>query len=110
MENTISQLIKVAENEPTIKRMWIFGSRYKGTNHPESDLDLAVELEWVKGQQLGFCEDALSLWVAATPRFANKLKNCCYWKLDLQQYSGIRETPRIHSYLQEASLLIYEKA
>lgn len=110
MQNTIEQFIEIAKQEPVIKRMWIFGSRHKGTDHPHSDLDLAVEVEWVNGQMLGVCEDSMSLWIAALPKFEGRLRDACPWELDLQQYAGIKDTPGIHKYLLEASRRIYEKA
>jgi predicted nucleotidyltransferase len=34
-----------AENHVLIRRLWIYGSRAKGTNRPDSDLDVAFELD-----------------------------------------------------------------
>ena len=110
MQNTIERFIEIAKQEPVIKRMWVFGSRYKGTGHPDSDLDLAVEVAWVNGQKLGICEDSMSLWVTALPKFEDRLRDACPWELDLQQYAGSEDTPSIHKYLLEASRHIYEKA
>jgi predicted nucleotidyltransferase len=36
-----SKLAAWAETKPTIKALYVFGSRAKGTANPESDLDLA---------------------------------------------------------------------
>jgi len=33
-----------AEN-PEVRRVWVFGSRAKGTHGPNSEIDIAVELE-----------------------------------------------------------------
>ena len=109
MENEFNSLIKIAKATPEIKRIWIFGSRYKGTHHDGSDLDLAVEVEWVEGRMLGVCENSISLWSAALPKFKGEMQSNCPWLLDIQQYAGALDTPIIHSYIEEASRLIYQK-
>ena len=109
LRNTIAKVVEIAREEKVIRRMWIFGSRHKGEEKPTSDLDLAVEVEWVKGQGLGVCEDVMSLWIVTSPTFKSKLCNACPWKLDLHQYAGEHNSPCIHRYLGEASALIYDK-
>lgn len=109
MDEVIKSLREVAQSSPVIRRMWIFGSRYKGTNTDDSDLDIAVEVEWVEGYKLGYCADAFSLWAAAAPHFEEELRQCSPWTMDLQQYAGSAGTPRIHRYLREGSVLLYEK-
>lgn len=109
MDETIESLCEVAQSSRVIKRIWVFGSRYKGTNREDSDLDVAVEVEWVEGHKLGYCADAFSLWEAAVPCFEEQLRRCCPWTMDLQQYAGASDTPRMHRYLGDSSILIYEK-
>jgi predicted nucleotidyltransferase len=110
INDQLTQLIEIAENTPVIKRLWVFGSRYKGTNSEDSDLDIAVEVEWVKGQMLGVCENSFSLWVVTSRKFEYLMKDAIPWNLDLQQYVNEAETPNIHQYLQDSSKLLYEKA
>src|SRR5437667_727914 len=43
-ENTIAFLKAWACTNKRIKRLWIFGSRVKGRNRDDSDLDLAIEI------------------------------------------------------------------
>lgn len=109
LEATIEKLVEIAKVTPVIKRMWVFGSRHKGNHRACSDLDLAVEVEWVPNQKLGFCNDSFSLWFAASKHFEQNMRDVCAWVLDLQMYAGEKETPRIHDYLQESSKLIYKK-
>ncbi|VAX08943.1 hypothetical protein MNBD_GAMMA26-2198 [hydrothermal vent metagenome] len=109
MDEVINDLISIAKRHPYINRMWLFGSRYKETHKTDSDLDLAVEVVFVKGCMLGCGEESLSLWCAASSRFKDELKNACPWELDLQGYAGEKDTPHIHKYLNDGSKLIYEK-
>lgn len=108
MVEELQRLVYIAKVNPVIK-MWIFGSWYKKTNRPDSDLDIAVELEWVKDKMLGVCSNSSSLWSAAAPHFEDAMVSDCPWALDIQQYVSEIETPNIHVYLNEASCLIYEK-
>ena len=109
MDEILLKLVEIAKETPVIKRIWVFGSRFKNTHNSNSDLDIAVEVEWVSGEQLGCCEDTFSLWCAASPKFEERMKAECPWTLDLQQYAGQKDTPKIHRYLEECSRLIYQK-
>ena len=41
---TKASLIRWASDKPCIVGIWVFGSRFRGDNRPESDLDVAFEL------------------------------------------------------------------
>lgn len=109
MEEELDRLADIAKKNTIIKKMWVYGSRYKKTNRPDSDLDIAVEVEWVSGKMLGLCETTFSLWCAAEPNFKDEMASGCPWKLDLQLNAGEVETPNIHAYIKEASNQFYEK-
>jgi predicted nucleotidyltransferase len=49
MEEELQRLILIGKRTPVIKKMWVFGSRHKNSNRRDSDLDIAVEVEWIKG-------------------------------------------------------------
>lgn len=66
-------------------------------------------MEWVKGQNLGFCDNSSALWSSVRPKFEDAMKAVCPYKLDLHQYAGPTESPNIHKYLQDASKKIYKK-
>ena len=109
IRNTIAKFVEIAKEETVIRRMWGFGSRHKGEENSTSDLDLAIEVEWVSGQGLGVCEDDMSLWIATLPKFEFRLRNACPWELHLHQYAGECNSPCIHRYLSESSELTYDK-
>lgn len=109
-QKIIQELITVAKTVPMIKRMWIFGSRLTGTATDGSDLDLAVEIEWISGMSLGVCEDSFSLWCAVLPHFEKRMQNISPWPLDLQNLVDENETKNLFLYISESSKLIYEKA
>ena len=39
-----------AESHPEIKRVFLFGSRARGDSKPDSDVDIAVEVVGIKGE------------------------------------------------------------
>jgi hypothetical protein len=109
-QKIIQELIAIAKTVPMIKRMWLFGSRVKGTATDGSDLDLAVEIEWIPGLMLGACEDPFSLWCAVLPHFEKRMKDISPWPLDLQNLVDEKATPNVFAYIRENSQLVYEKA
>jgi len=103
------RLSELAESIPVTKRLWVFGSRCKNAHHPNSDLDIAVEVEWVQAQLLGACENHFALWCATLPKFEDAMTAGCPWPIDLQCYAPAVNTPCLHQYLQEASAMICKK-
>ncbi|GAB7543676.1 nucleotidyltransferase family protein [Cupriavidus sp. 8B] len=55
----INTLRSWAESQPHVRRPWIFGSRLKGMQRVDSDLDVAMEIDPVGGD-----ESAAVTWVA----------------------------------------------
>jgi hypothetical protein len=106
--DVLHQIVEIAKTVPMIKRIWFFGSRFKGTASCSSDLDLAIEVEWVSGKMLGTCEVAFSLWCAVTPYFEERMAEVCPWPLDLQNYVDEQVTPSVAEYIR-CSQLIYER-
>lgn len=92
-----------AESQPLILRVWIFGSRVRGTARINSDIDIAVEV-------LKRPSDSGSFTTFVFER--HKLKDTLQFRMtipvDLQWYGGSIETPIIHAALQKSSILVYE--
>lgn len=109
-EAAIEKLVMVAKAVPMINRMWLFGSRLKGSATECSDLDLAVEVEWVPRMMFGVCDDSFSLWCAVLPYFEKQMKDVSPWPLDLQNLVDESVTPHVFAYVREDSQLVYEKA
>ncbi len=62
-----------AESKSTIKSMYVFGSRAKGTARPDSDLDLAFDF-------VDTVDDAL----------AELIENAGVWKIELSELTGFQ--------------------
>lgn len=101
-EEIKAALIKWAQTESIVTKVYIFGSRLKGTHRPDSDLDIAIELQKLPGD-----ETVTATWICEAGRLKNSIKSYLPYAIDLQGYNG-EETPHLHTYLEEASLLVYE--
>lgn len=105
-EGLLRDLRRVFGRVPWITRVSAFGSRAKGIARPDSDLDLAIEIEWQPGMGVG--GDVFSLWTAYEPELVDQLAGVSDIVLDLQLYVSDEETPNIHGALQH-SIVVYEK-
>ena len=93
-----------AEN-PEVRRVWVFGSRAKGTHRPDSDIDIAVELEPV-----GDSEETLTRWIAQSDLWESQLQSRVVAKIDLEWFDPDGSTPTVQAGLNVAKVLIYERA
>lgn len=100
-------LHKWAESKPLVARAWVFGSRVRGTAHPDSDLDIAIELDMQA--RAGMDETGgLVTWAFETNEWESELAAALPFKIDLQQYRG-SDTPTIHSAIASSGQLVYVK-
>lgn len=101
-EEIKAALIKWAQTESIVTKVYIFGSRLKGTHRPDSDLDVAIELQKLPGD-----ETVTATWICEAGRLENSIRSYVPYAVDLQAYND-KETPHLRAYLEEASLLVYE--
>lgn len=93
-----------AASNPVIERVWIFGSRVRGTNRPDSDLDVAMEHGVMPGDS-----DHFTTGLMGPSEWKAELQSNTRCKLDVQSYrSG--DTPAVEAGIKESSRVIYEKA
>ncbi len=106
----VSYIKAEAKAFPQIAKLWVFGSRLKRTNEPDSDLDIAIELIKVPKELRNLYGDDFGYWMASREKISVKFRTVCPWPLDLQWYAGDTLTGNLHEYLRECSELIYEKS
>ncbi|WP_212734613.1 nucleotidyltransferase family protein [Pseudomonas asiatica] len=92
-----------AKSEPLVRKASLFGSRVRGTNSPDSDLDVAVEIATLEGDSCPF-----TTWTAEAQRLKASIAGIVPVIIDLDWYGGEEETPRIHQALQQSSVLVYD--
>ena len=96
-----------ARAKPLVRRVWIFGSRVRDDFRPESDLDIAIELD--PTVYCGFDESGgLATWMFETTGWRDELQSLSPYTIQLEQYQS-DQTPTITEGIIRSSRLIYEK-
>ena len=90
-----------AHRTSSIRRVWIFGSRAKGTSSPDSDLDVAVELIYRED------EVALATYMFEKGGWLSELQPLFPFPLQLELLD--ENTEIIRKGLSEGSLLVFER-
>ncbi len=99
----LSKISKWAVNHPEVATVFIFGSRAKGNNQKDSDIDIAVALD-----ESCINEDAFTHWMYLSSNFKAELSAILPYELDLQQYHA-EHCPLVFSYVASSSIVVYEK-
>lgn len=93
-----------AAAHPIITKVWIYGSRARGTHRDDSDLDVAVQ---VRGDYT--IDEQFSVWMSASSELQVSLQSLLPILVQLEWYGNESETEIIHSGIAEGSLLVYER-
>lgn len=96
-----------AAEKPLINRLWLFGSRVRGENRHNSDVDVAIELDMSATK--GIDESGgVATWTFDTTMWKPELEGLLSLAVDLQRYKT-GETNVIQAGLDHSSILVYEK-
>jgi predicted nucleotidyltransferase len=97
-ENLKEIIFNWASTLPVKVRVYLFGSRLKGTAKSDSDLDIAIE----------FLEsDDDLMWFDYHDKWQGYLTDKTGLSVDLQLYEGDR-SPHLKKYLNDSSIILYE--
>ena len=102
-ETEISAIKRWASKNPSIRKVWIYGSFISGNLHEGSDLDVAVEIEKEKGDT-----NKRTTWICEAQGWRDELQALLGFKLHLEWYD-VDETPTVRKGIQSGSRLIYSK-
>lgn len=105
IEDMGDAVAKWAATQPLIRKAYLFGSRVRGTHKPNSDLDVAVEIFILPGD-----EDPLTTWICEAQRLKESIAGVVPVIIDLNWYGGPIETPCVHAGLQEGSIVVFDSA
>ena len=86
-----------------VRRVWVFGSRVRGTERPDSDLDVAVEHDALAGDS-----DASTTWIYKAQDWRDELGRSLSVRLDLQPYIP-GQSSTLQAGLDESSYVVYER-
>lgn len=89
---------------PYVKKVWIYGSRAKGTPSPCSDLDVAIEIDPV-----GNDEDAYTSFVSEHQKWHNELQPQLPYTLHLEWYDPTGRNAVVQCAVNAKNIVIYER-
>ena len=92
-----------AKSEPLVSRVYLYGSRVKGTENERSDIDVAVKLNRIRGDTLDGAGQAWDI-----PELSERLQRLLPYPLQLEWYDPV-QTPKVHKGIMEASVLVYDE-
>ena len=104
MDSQLAQLVpqikEWAQRQPQLRSLWVYGSRLKGTAHPNSDLDVCVLIDRLETEveQAQFQEQR-KVWEA-------ELSAICRLKTQVEPYA----TDQQKAIIAECSHLVYQRA
>lgn len=103
IEDMRDAVAKWASTQPLIRKAYLFGSRVRGTHKPNSDLDVAVEIYTLQGD-----ENPLTTWTCEAQRLKASTAGVVPVIIDLNWYGGPIETPCVHAGLQDGSIVAFD--
>jgi predicted nucleotidyltransferase len=89
--------------QPNLRRLWLFGSRARGTERPDSDIDLAFEIDILldEAKKFSFREETLPRWIA-------ELQSLSEFPVQLEPWAS--DGTNVAGYVASCNVLIYERA
>lgn len=103
LQDAIDIIKAWASDEPLVREAYIFGSRARQTNRPDSDLDVAVKVVAQPGDGREY-----ACWMFEGEQLTSRLQARLPVKLQLEWYDPI-ETPHVHRGINESSVLVYTR-
>ena len=91
-----------------VKRVYLFGSRVRGDFRPDSDIDIAVELD-PKAFSGADDSSGLATWMFESNAWKTELQSLIPLRVQLERYHRA-QTPTVGKGLARSSELVYEKA
>jgi uncharacterized protein len=89
-----------ARGKPDIQRVWIYGSRLRGTQRPDSDLDLSIEIGPFETDS-----DMQLRWMDEVKGWRAQLQSISPYKVHVEMYG----TEFTRQYIACCSMLVYER-
>lgn len=103
-QDLIASLKTWADRHPEITRVIVYGSRARGDHRPDSDLDIAIEIE-----KTGWDESPFTIWMTSAEAWRRELAPLLPWTLDLQWHDRDGETETVSSKIQRGHFIAHER-
>ena len=94
-----------AGGKPFIRRVFLFGSRAKGTYGKDSDLDIAIEFDKFENDS-----NHLATWLSESGAWKKEIESLIpNIKIDFQWHDPSGSTEVIDKGIKDCSLIVYER-
>jgi predicted nucleotidyltransferase len=93
-----------AEGQRHVRRLWVFGSRLKGTQREDSDLDVAVEID-----ARGSDESAAVSWVGYRHECEQDLTGLTGFRVQLHPFDLADPASNVVAYVSCCAALVYAR-
>ncbi|MGF6638398.1 nucleotidyltransferase family protein [Paraburkholderia sp. 35.1] len=102
--DAIKRLRGWAQARRHVRRLWVYGSRLKGVQRTDSDLDVAMEIDPV-----GNDETARDSWGCHRTEWETEMTALVPYKVHLQDYDLTNPTSRVVAYIGCCAALVYQR-
>lgn len=102
MEQIVASLREWATGKRLISHVYIFGSRVKGTFKPDSDIDIAIKIQFEDA------DTAFAHWVASSNIWQTELSAIIAFPVDLQWFHSAA-TPTIVCGLRSSAVIAFAR-
>jgi len=107
----LAQIVSIvaawAVKHPLVGKAWVFGSRARGEERDDSDIDIAIELDLSEAE--GADESGgMATWMFECGSWRSELGSLLPLPIDLQQFMGAK-TPIIRSAIKRSGVLAHRK-
>ncbi len=104
LEHAKGALKAWAQAKPFIRRVMLYGIRFKGAFTSDSDLDVAIEFDAV-----GNDPDCLTTWTSEGGNWQRELRSLIPYRVHLEWYDPQGDTPTVETGLKEGCEVLYER-
>lgn len=110
IEKDRKKILEWAAHHQEIKAVYLYGSRARGNNRPDSDIDIGIVVNRYRGDS-----NTLATWTCEECRLKNDLRSELSSPLDLQWYDKEREqlhdgeTSNVYDGIQADGILLYSE-
>jgi predicted nucleotidyltransferase len=102
VEASRERLVAWAQQQPSLRCLWIYGSRAKGTHGPDSDLDVACQIDRLSDRAAAddFRERVFPMWRAELSRLSG---------LTVHLEAHVGDASNVAGYVEDSGVLVYER-
>lgn len=111
LDEACAGLLRWAECNPMIRALAVFGSRAKGTARAESDLDIAVIVDYenIILDPANARGEKLAEWLKRRPIWLSELKTVlCFDRVHLEELESECESPTVWHGVNECHIPVYD--